>query len=65
MADIDVVPKRTTNLWLWIIAAIVLAVILFAFMGAFSGDSANRVGELMNGARVVALAGPLPAAMLS
>jgi uncharacterized protein YggT (Ycf19 family) len=48
MADIDVVPKRRTNVWMWIIAAIVLAVILIALMGAFSGDGANRVGELLN-----------------
>jgi uncharacterized protein YggT (Ycf19 family) len=48
MADIDVVPKQGTKVWLWIIVAIVLAVILFALMGAFSGDEANRIGELIN-----------------
>jgi hypothetical protein len=48
MADIDVVPKKGISIWLWVIAAIVIAMILFAFMGGSSGDGANRVGELMN-----------------
>ena len=47
MADIDVVPKRGTNVWLWIILAIVLAAVLFWILGAFSGDT-NRMGDLMN-----------------
>jgi len=46
MADIDVVPKRGTNVWLWVILAIVAAVIVFALLGAFSGH--NRVGHLMD-----------------
>jgi hypothetical protein len=48
MADIDVVPKRGTSVWLWIIVAIVLAVILFALFGAFSGDAASRVGQVID-----------------
>ena len=30
MADIDVVRKRSTSVWVWVIAAIILAVVLFA-----------------------------------
>jgi hypothetical protein len=48
MADIDVVPKRTTNAWLWIIGVIVLALILLAVFGVFSGRSPNRIGESLN-----------------
>ena len=48
MADIDVVPKRRTNVWLWIILAIVVALVVMAMMGVFSGDSENRTSELMN-----------------
>ena len=46
MADIDVVPKRRTNVWLWVIVALVVALILFAVMGTFSGEP-TQVGELM------------------
>ena len=56
MAEIDVVPKKRTNVWMWIIAAIVVAVILFALMGAFSDDAPNRVGELMKSRPVIATA---------
>ena len=45
MADIDVVPKKKTSLWLWIIAAIIVAVIVFMLLGGVS-DSPNGVGEL-------------------
>ena len=46
MANIDVVPKKRTNVWLWLVIAIVLVTILFA-LGVFSGDSPNRVGSLV------------------
>jgi len=45
MADIDVVPKRSHNTWMWIIAAVVVALIVMAVMGVFSRNG-NRVGEL-------------------
>jgi hypothetical protein len=48
MADIDVVPKRRSNVWVWIIVAIVLALILLALMGVFPGRSPNRIGESLN-----------------
>jgi hypothetical protein len=60
MADIDVVPKKGTNIWLWIILAIVLAVILFALMGSFSGGS-DRVGELMKAVPADSTAGAVSA----
>jgi hypothetical protein len=44
MADIDVVPKRSTNLWLWIILAIALLAIMWAVMS--NGASETRVGQL-------------------
>jgi len=48
MADIDVVPKRRTNAWVWIITAIVLALILLVVFGVLPGRSPNRVGESLN-----------------
>lgn len=32
MADIDVVPKKRSRLWLWIIAAIIIALIIWAIV---------------------------------
>jgi hypothetical protein len=53
MANIDVVPKRKTNAWLWwIVAAIVIAVILFVLLGGSFGV-ANEVGELFNAPTIV------------
>jgi hypothetical protein len=46
MADIDVVPKRSTNLWLWIILALVLLAIIWAVMS--NGASDTRVGQLQD-----------------
>jgi hypothetical protein len=33
MADIDVVPRKRTNTWLWIILAIVAALVVWAVIG--------------------------------
>jgi hypothetical protein len=33
MADIDIVPKRRTNTWIWIILAIVVLMVLWALFG--------------------------------
>jgi hypothetical protein len=33
MADIDVVPKRRTNIWLWIIVALAVIVVLWMMLG--------------------------------
>jgi len=43
MADIDVVPKRKTNVWLWVIVALLVIVALW-FMFARNGSS--QVGDL-------------------
>jgi hypothetical protein len=48
MADIDVVPKRRTNVWVWVVAALVLALIVMAMMGVFSGGSRNTAGEVID-----------------
>ena len=34
MADINVVPKRRTNLWLWIAVIAVIAVIAWVMLGS-------------------------------
>ena len=48
MADIDVVPKHKSNVWLWwILAAIIVAVILFMVLGGGS-DAPRAVGELLD-----------------
>ena len=47
MADIDVVPKHKSNTWLWwIVAAIIVAVILFMVLGGRSDGA--RTGELLD-----------------
>jgi hypothetical protein len=57
MADIDVVPKKKTNLWLWwILAAIIVALILFMLFG--SSDAPSAVGEMIeHGAMTATIAG--------
>jgi hypothetical protein len=46
VAEIDVVPRKRTNVWLWIVIAIVLVVLAMMLLGVFSGDATSRVGEL-------------------
>ncbi len=44
MADIDVVPKHRSNVWLWIVLAIiVIAVIFWAFRGAGTRTTGSRL----------------------
>jgi len=43
MADIDVVPKRRTSLWVWIILAIVVVAILWIALG--SRPATTRTGR--------------------
>lgn len=60
MADIDVVPKKRSNLWWWIIAAIVLAVIIFALIGRNPRRTTGRVSELGSAPPL-----PIPAAAVA
>jgi bacteriorhodopsin len=48
VADIDVVPKKRTSVWLWIIIAIVGALIVFALLGGFAGTETTRTGEVID-----------------
>lgn len=54
MADIDVVPKKGSNIWLWVIAAIVILAIIWAVLGGRS--RAPRTGELRGEIPVTAVA---------
>lgn len=40
MADIDIVPKRGTSVWLWVILALLVLAVLWWFM---SGEPAPSV----------------------
>jgi hypothetical protein len=44
MADIDVVPKRRTNMWVWILLAIVIVAILWMALG--SRPATTRTGRI-------------------
>lgn len=60
MADIDIVPKRRSYLWLWIVLALViLAVLWYALAGGGNeGRTTNPVGALGEPAPVVAAVSP-------
>jgi len=47
MADIDVVPKRRTNVWVWIVLAIVIVAILWIALG--SRRTTTRTGHIIDG----------------
>jgi hypothetical protein len=47
MADIDVVPKRGTKTWLWILIALAVLIVLW-FVFAGSGSPARQVGQLLD-----------------
>jgi len=49
MANIDVVRKRSTSIWLWVIALVILAIVLFAFFGMRGGpEVGNRGSQLVD-----------------
>jgi hypothetical protein len=54
MADIDVV-KKGSNLWLWIMLVIALALILWFVLGGSAGDAA-RSGSIEKIVEPIALA---------
>jgi hypothetical protein len=47
MANIDVVPKRPTSVWVWVIAAIIVAVVLFALFAMRGDPSGSPVSDLI------------------
>jgi hypothetical protein len=53
MADIDVVPRRRSNTWLWIVLAIiVVAVVMMMMMGGdnnATGNSGLLTPDSLNG----------------
>jgi hypothetical protein len=60
MADIDVVPKSRRNVWLWIILAIVVALIIWAIVAGTNRNAAGRVGMVTHGTPMAVVA-PVPA----
>jgi len=52
MADIDVVPKRRTTMWVWIVLALAIIVVLWMVFGR--GSSTSVSGQ-MKGAELIAL----------
>jgi len=45
MADIDVVPKRGTKLWVWIVIALAIIVILWMMLGRDSSPATGRMND--------------------
>lgn len=45
MADIDVVPKRGTKLWLWVIVALVILVVLWMMLGRGPSPASGRMHD--------------------
>jgi hypothetical protein len=46
MADIDVVPKGRSHVWLWVVLAIVIALIIIWALAGGSTTTAPTTGEL-------------------
>jgi hypothetical protein len=47
MADIDVVPKRHTTTWLWVILALIVVAVVLFMLFARGGDQMRPVSELI------------------
>ena len=47
MADIDVVPKRHTSVWLWVIVALVVAALLLYFLFPMGADQTRPISYLI------------------
>lgn len=45
MADIDVVPKRGTKLWIWIVVALAVIVILWFMLSRNRPSSTGRMED--------------------
>ena len=46
MADIDVVPKRGTKLWLWLLLAVAVIVILWMVFGRQPSRLSGQLNDL-------------------
>ena len=44
MADIDVVPKRRTNVWFWLIALVAIAVVVWLIVATFAPATSGQGG---------------------
>ena len=53
MAEIDVVPKKSTP-WGWVVAMIAIVLLVLWMTGVFSSDGTNRVSERTGGSHVAA-----------
>jgi hypothetical protein len=51
MADIDVVPKRRSYTWLWVLLAVI---VIAALIWAFAGGPTNRVTKVLQHAPNIA-----------
>jgi hypothetical protein len=47
MADIDVVPKRHTTTWLWVIVALIVAAVVLFMLFGMGGDQTRPVSHLI------------------
>jgi bacteriorhodopsin len=45
MADLDVVPKRGTKLWLWVVLAVVIIAILWMAFGRRSSPATGQMHD--------------------
>ena len=47
MADIDVVPKRHTAVWVWVIVALVVAAVLLYLLFPMGADQTRPISHLI------------------
>ena len=59
MADIDVVPKKRSRAWIWILVAIVVALIIWAIVAGMSSGPAPRTGMMRAPAGVRSIPAPV------
>jgi bacteriorhodopsin len=45
MADIDVVPKRKSNVWLWVLIALVVIAVLWMVFGRSQAPATGQLFE--------------------
>jgi hypothetical protein len=47
MADIDVVPKRHTTVWVWVIVALVVAAVLLYLLFPMGADQTRPISHFI------------------